>query len=203
MKKRNKKYNPNKLEQIFKAKLGQLYEFEMQFVIEDVNNQIEAWREVNNLPEDVYCPEWLVIETYQQQDLIIALKMQHLKSPEYWEIGIDGHFYNEEKNEVYTIPFYIELPEMSHEQLMVGCEVKVNRGAGIKTRWKGLQEEMLAHWKETGIPDGFELVKSQAHLKAQAKFKDLRMFNEHEFLLKLRDQGTLIQKLKSFGRVAA
>ena len=86
---------------------------------------------------------------------------------------------------------------------MSGCEVKVNRGAGIKTRWKGLQDEMIDHWKNEGCPDGYELVKSEAMLKAQAKFKNAQMLNEHEAMLKWRSEGTLIARLKSFGRLAA
>lgn len=203
MKKRNKKYVPlvQKQEKALRSKMGQTYEFDMQFVIEEVNEKIEAWRTENDMPEDAYCPEWLVIQTYEQQDLIIALKMQQLQSPTYWEVGIDGHFWNAEKEDVYTIPFYIELPEMNHEQLMNGCDVKINRGAGIKTRWKGLQTEMLDHWHEVGCPDGYDLIKSQAYLKAQAKFKSPQMLLEHEAMLKWRDEGLLIARLKAFGRV--
>ena len=85
---------------------------------------------------------------------------------------------------------------MSHAELMNGCAVIVSRGAGIKTRWKGLQKEMLAHWEKEGIPEGYELIKSQVYIKAQAKFKSFQMLDEHNYMLKLRDQGTLIKHLK-------
>lgn len=205
MKKRTKKYIPlaQKQERVIKAKLAQTYEFDMEFVIEEVNKKIDEWRTENNLPEDEYCPEWLVIDAYKQQDLIIALKMTQIQDPEYWEIGIDSHFLNAEKEDVYTIPFSIELPQMGHAELMNGCDVKVNRGAGIKTRWKGLQNEMLDHWEHEGVPDGYELVKSQVYLKAHAKFKSVQMFKEYECLLELRNKGTLIKKLREFAQVAA
>ena len=205
MKKRNKKYIPlaEKMQRKMQAKLNHFYEFDMTFCIEDVNYQINQWHDANHMPDDAYCPEWLVIDTYQQQDLIIALKMQQVQSPEYWEIAIASHFINADATDVHTINFYIELPTMSHEQLMSGCEVKVNRGAGIKTRWKGLQDEMIDHWKNEGCPDGYELVKSETMLKAQAKFKNAQMLNEHEAMLKWRSEGALIARLKSFGRLAA
>lgn len=207
MKKRNKKYIPlaQKQERVIKAKLAQTYEFDMEFVIEEVSKKIDEWHAENNLPEDEYChcPEWLVIDAYKQQDLIIALKMTQIQDPEYWEIGIDSHFLNAEKEDVYTIPFSIELPQMSHVELMNDCDVKVNRGAGIKTRWKGLQNEMLDHWEREGIPDGYELVKSQVYIKAHAKFKSVQMFKEHECLLELRNKGTLIKKLREFAQVTA
>lgn len=193
---RNKKYNPNKLINIQRAKAGLLYEFDMTFCIEDVNRKIDAYREANVLADDAYCPEWLVIETYEQQDLIIALKMSHVKNPEYWEIAIASHFINEAATDVKTIDFYVELPEMSHAELMNGCEVKVNRGAGIKTRWKGLQDEMIKNWETETMPDNYSLVESQVLIKAQARFHDIKMYNEHNLLLKLRDHGNLIDTLK-------
>ena len=191
-----RKYNPNKLINIQRAKAGLLYEFDMTFCIEDVNRKIDAYREANVLADDVYCPEWLVIETYEQQDLIIALKMSHVKNPEYWEIAIASHFINEAATDVKTIDFYVELPEMSHAELMNGCEVKVNRGSGIKTRWKGLQDEMIKNWETETMPDNYSLVESQVFIKAQARFHDIKMYNEHNLLLKLRDHGNLIDTLK-------
>lgn len=200
MKKRNKKYIPleQKISNKLMSQLGNVYEFDMQFEIEQVNNRINAWRDENDLDDETYCPEWLVIDTYEQQDLIIALKMQQVKDPEYWHVGIDSHFYNLEKEDLKTIPFSIELPQMSHADLMIGCDVKVNRGSGIKTRWKGLQTEMLDHWKEVGIEDGYDLIKSQVYIKANAKFKNLQMLKEHNFLLGLRDKGKLIESLKKW-----
>lgn len=205
MKKRTKKYIPlaQKQERALKAKIAQTYEFEMEFVIEDINKRLDAWRSENNVSENEYCPEWLVIDAYKQQSLIIALKMTQLKDPEYWNVGIDSHFFNAETEDVYTIPFSIELPQMSHADLMNGSDVKVNRGAGIKTRWKGLQAEMISHWESDNIPAGYELVQSQVYIKAHAKFKDTRMFTEYEYMLGLRDKGMLIAKLREFVGVPA
>ena len=191
-----RKYNQNRLLNMQRAKAGMLYEFDMQFNIEDVNLAIDLYRDINGLDDDAYCPEWLVIETYEQQDLIIAMKMSQIKDPEYWEVAIASHFYNAELNDVKTIDFYIELPEMSHADIMNGCALKVNRGAGIKTRWKGLQQEMIDNWHTETMPDGYELLKSQVYLKAKARFHNVKMLNEHNYLLKLRDMGILIDTLK-------
>ncbi|TCM62333.1 hypothetical protein EC844_12561 [Acinetobacter calcoaceticus] len=204
MKKRNKKYVPlaQKMQRQMASKLGLTYEFEMEFEIEVVNKAINEWRERYNVAEDEYCPEWVTIDTYQQQDLIIALKMQQLQDPTYWEIGIDSHFYDAELGKVHTIPFSVELPEMSHADLMNGCEVKVNRGGGLKTRWKGLQTEMIANW-ETEDLTGLELIKSQVFIKAEAKFKSAQMLKEFEYMISARDRGVLVQQLRNFGRAAA
>lgn len=204
MKKRNKKYVPlaQKMQKQMSSKLGHTYEFDMEFEIEVVNRALDEWRVQSGAAEDAYCPEWVVIDTYQQQDLIIALKMKQIQDPEFWQIGIDSHFYCAETDDVFTIPFSIELPQMSHAELMSGCEVSVKRESGFKTRWKGLQEEMIANWESENL-DGYELIKSQVYLKAQAKFKNAQMLREFEYMVKARDQGLLVQQLRNFGRLAA
>lgn len=177
-------------------KLDVLYEFDMEFEIEHVNKIIQDFAEENNLADDDFVPEYVVIDAYEEQDLIIALKMMNIKAPEFWEIGIDSHFYSEEKDDVLTIPFSLDVPAMSHAELMAGCEVKVNRGAGIKTRWKGLQAEMIDNWKDQGIPEGYELIKSQVYIKAQAHFNNYQAYKDHHDLLFLRDNGRLVNYLK-------
>lgn len=199
--KRDKKYNPNKLQQLHASQIGKLYEFEMQFVIEDVNQEIEAFRTLNSLDEDAYCPEWVTVQAYKEQDLIIALKMSQLKTPEYWECAIASHFLNHETNDVHTIHFYVELTEMPHIELMNGSKVTLNRGSGIKTRWKGLQTELMDFWKQEGVPEGYELMRSDVYLRAQAKFLNYEKYKEHHTLLRYRSQGNLIQALKTWGVV--
>lgn len=208
MKKRNKKYNPNKLGQIKLSKEAQfranwkacdvLYEFQMDFVVEHVNKAINEYAEENNLPEDAYVPAHVTIGAYEEQDLIIALKQQLIKTPESWEIGIDSHFYNLETDEMLTIPFFLNLPSMTHAELMSGCSAKVHLVDGIKTvvgEWEGLQKEMIKNWEKQSIPDGFELAQSQVRMIAQAHFRDFLSYCQFQTYLSLRDAGKLIKSL--------
>lgn len=209
MKKRNKKYNPNKFAQIKLSKEAQLqaqwkacnvlYEFQMDFVVEHVNSVINKYAEENNLPEDAYVPAHVTVGAYEEQDLIIALKQQLIKTPESWEIGIDSHFYNLETDEMLTIPFALNLPAMTHAELMSGCSAKVHLVYGIKTvvgEWEGLQKEMIKNWEKQGIPDGFELVQSQVRMIAQAHFRDFLSYCQFQTYLSLRDAGKLIKSLE-------
>ena len=200
MKKRNKKYIPlaEKARRKVASKLGLTYEFDMEYEIEAVNRAVDDWREQYDVAEDAYCPEWVAIDIYQQQDLIIALKMQQLQDPTYWQVGIDSYLYNSETDDIKAIPFSVELPEMSYTDLLNGGTVSVDRGNGIKTRWKGLQNEMIANW-ETENNSGYEVIKSLVYIKAEAKFKNARMLSEFEYMIKMRDRGLLIQQLKDFG----
>jgi len=177
------------------------YEFDMSFVIEQVNKIVHGYVDDNQLKDDEFVPDFVVIDAYQQQDLIIALKMSNICAPKYWEIGIDSHFFNKSTDEVLTIPFSIELPEMSHFDLMSGCKTAIKRKGGIKTRWKGLQPEMIENWEDQGIPENFDLIQSQVYIKTQAHFLSMRSYEEHHALLARRDQGRLIEFLKLKHRV--
>lgn len=179
-----------------------LYEFDMSFIIEDVNKELTAYAEECDLKSDEYVPEFVVVRAYKEQDLIIALKMTNIGTPKYWEIGIDSHFYNKNTDDVLTIPFAIELPEMAHMDLMSGCKLPVMRKGGIKTRWKGLQQEMIDNWEDHGIPKDFDLIQSQVYVKAQAHFYSFDSYKEHHLLIAKRDEGVLTEYLELQHRVS-
>lgn len=207
-----RKYNPNKRLHQAQSKaaaqrkeweeVNQVYELKMDFVVEDVNRIINNYAIENGLSDDDYVPSHVVVEAYDQQDLIIALKKQLVATPEIWEIGIDSHFYNLEKDELLTIPFSLTMPAMTHSELMNGCEQKVYEVDGVKVKksdeWKGLQAEMIANWEKQGIPDGFELIKSQVRIIAHARFKCLAAYKDFEHAIELRKQGLLIKRLRNF-----
>jgi hypothetical protein len=179
--------------------LDLLYEFEMDFVVEHINKTIDSYIAENKLQEGDYLPRSVVIEAYQQQDLIIVLKEQLIKKPEFWHIGIDSHFYNPELDKVHTIPFSIDIPAMNYHQLMEGCDIKVAIVDGLKTikgEWKGLQKEMIANWVRQGIPEGYELIQSQVKIVAQAHYMNQDCFDRFEKLAAYREKGLLIKFLE-------
>ena len=182
--------------------VNQVYELKMDFVVEDVNRIINDYAKENGLSDDDYVPSHVVVEAYDEQDLIIALKKQLIATPDIWEIGIDSHFYNLETDDMLTIPFSLTMPAMTHAELMGGCEQKVYEVDGVKVKkadeWKGLQAEMIANWEKQGIPDGFELIKSQVRIIAHARFKCLATYKDFEHAVELRKQGLLIKRLKNF-----
>lgn len=204
---KRKKYNPNKVtraiyskfqrEQNVWKKVNVPYDMHMAFVVEHVNKLINEYVVEHELGEDEYTPDDVVVDVYEQQDLIIALKLSLICIPELWEVGIDSHFYNAETEDVLTIPFQLTIPPMSHFDLMQGCAVKVNRIGGLKTRWKGLQKEMIENWESEGIPDGYELIQSQASIRVHARFKNLNCYQKFNRCLSLRDNGELIEFLQS------
>lgn len=201
MKKRNKKYNPNKLAQKYVADAHKMHTLEMTFNIDEVNDSIDKWRASNGLVEKEHTLKHVVYEVYRG-DLIICLKNLLIPLEQEWLLGVDSHYFNYETEEVLTVPFQFQMPLMSFEEFRFGSEsIKVDRGHGMKTRWKGLQAEMITNWENEKIPNDYNLVKSQVHLKAQARFINVKMFNEYNHLLRLRDRNLLIETLKVLGGI--
>lgn len=193
------------IERILQSKISKwnnlnlLYEFEMDFVVEHINKVIDEYTQAHQLSEGDYLPSSLVIGAYEQQDLIIVLKEQLINKPEFWHIGIDSHFYNADTDQIHTIPFSVDLPSMSFAELMGGCDIKVSVVDGIKTikgSWKGLQNEMISNWERQGVPDGYELIRSQVKVIAQAHYVNHDCFDRFEKLAAYREQGVLIKFLK-------
>ncbi|WP_147541584.1 hypothetical protein [Acinetobacter junii] len=172
MKKRNKKYNPNKLAQKYVADAHKMHTLEMTFNIDEVNDSIDSWRASNGLVEKEHTPKHVVYEVYHG-DLIICLKNLLIPLEQEWFLGVDSHYFNYETEEVLTVPFQFQMPLMSFEEFRFGSElIKVDRGHGVKTRWKGINEE-LNKLLEEEVPQGFERIRSDALLRVITKFNNV------------------------------
>lgn len=172
MKKRNKKYNPNKLAQKYVADAHKMHTLEMTFNIDEVNDSIDNWRASNGLVEKEHTPKHVVYEVYHG-DLIICLKNLLIPLEQEWFLGVDSHYFNHETEDVLTVPFQFQMPLMSFEEFRFGSElIKVDRGHGMKTRWKGINEE-LNKLLEEEVPQGFERIRSDALLRVTTKFNNV------------------------------
>ena len=172
MKKRNKKYNPNKLAQKYVADAHKMHTLEMTFNIDEVNDSIDNWRASNGLVEKEHTPKHVVYEVYHG-DLIICLKNLLIPLEQEWFLGVDSHYFNHETEDVLTVPFQFQMPIMSFEEFRFGSElIKVDRGHGMKTRWKGINEE-LNKLLEEEVPQGFERIRSDALLRVITKFNNV------------------------------
>ena len=172
MKKRNKKYNPNKLAQKYVVDAHKMHTLEMTFNIDEVNDSIDNWRASNGLVEKEHTPKHVVYEVYHG-DLIICLKNLLIPLEQEWFLGVDSHYFNHETEDVLTVPFQFQMPLMSFEEFRFGSElIKVDRGHGMKTRWKGINEE-LNKLLEEEVPQGFERIRSDALLRVITKFNNV------------------------------
>ena len=187
VKKRNKKFNPNKRIQQLHAQANKLHTLEMTFCVDEVNNQVDTWRTEQGVDEREFAPKAVVYEVYHG-DLIICLKNLLIPLEQEWFLGIDSHFYNAETEEVLTIPEQFETPLMSFEEFRFGSEIKINRGNGLKTRWKGINKE-LNDILEAEAPLGFERIRSDALLRVTTKFNNAQDYYYFTQAKALRNLG--------------
>ncbi|PKF35517.1 hypothetical protein [Acinetobacter proteolyticus] len=182
---KRKPYNPKKLQQLALSKAHQLYTLSMTFMVDDVNESIDKWRSENNWTEKESTPKHVVYEVYHG-DLIICLRNELIPLVQEWFFGIDSHYYNLETDEALTVPYQFTTPLMSFEEFRFGSEIKVNRGHGLKTRWKGINDE-LNQMLLAEVPEGFIRVKSQALLQVKTKFNSPVDYQHFIFAKQLRD----------------
>jgi len=149
-----------------------MHTLEMTFNIDEVNDSIDNWRASNGLVEKEHTPKHVVYEVYHG-DLIICLKNLLIPLEQEWFLGVDSHYFNHETEDVLTVPFQFQMPLMSFEEFRFGSElIKVDRGHGMKTRWKGINEE-LNKLLEEEVPQGFERIRSDALLRVTTKFNNV------------------------------
>lgn len=172
MKKRNKKYNPNKIGQQYANKAYQLHTLEMTFTIDEVNRSVDKWLAENNMVERKATPKHIVYDVYHG-DLIIALNNRLIPLEQEWFLGVDSHYFNYETEEVLTVPFQFDMPLMSFDEFRFGSTtVKMPRGSGIYTRWKGINDE-LNELLLSEVPVGFERIRSDALMRVTTKFNNV------------------------------
>ena len=172
MKKRNKKYNPNKIGQQYANKAYQLHTLEMTFTIDEVNRSVDKWLAENNMVERKATPKHVVYDVYHG-DLIIALNNRLIPLEQEWFLGVDSHYFNYETEEVITVPFQFDMPLMSFDEFRFGSTtVKMPRGSGIYTRWKGINDE-LNELLLSEVPVGFERIRSDALMRVTTKFNNV------------------------------
>lgn len=178
--KRKKKYNPLKIVNMLKTKVHHL---EMTFCVDEVNKSIDNWREENDMQDGEETPKHVVYDVYHG-DLIIALKNLLIPLEQEWCFGVDSHFYNAETEDVLTIPMQWQMPKISFEDFRFGTgKLKIDRGSGIKTRWKGINAELNAIL-ENEAPEGYERIRSDAKFSVDTRFNSLA---DYEYFLEARN----------------
>lgn len=200
MSKPRKKYNPNKVKQIIQAKklqakqqqdklLQPLYEFTMEYKLEDILQNLFSLSEKYGYEKGtVNLPSHIVLEAYEYRDLVVAINRNYLKTPEYWEISAQTVYFDEEANDVIAVPFYIELPSMRYLEISRPSDLKVNRGGGIKTRWRGLNTEIKENEKSENIPSSYKRLYTNIRMTAHAQFRDIIAYQQFHNFLASKDQ---------------
>ncbi len=164
------------------------YELSMTFCVDEVNTVIDEYREKSGLKDAELTPEHIAYSVYQG-DLIICLKNILIPLEQEWMLGVDSHYYNAQTDEVMTVPVQFQMPKMNFNDFKFGSSLAVDRGHGLKTRWKGINEELNAILL-ADVPLGFERVRSDAKLTCITGFSDYKCLQEFNFVKKvMREKG--------------
>jgi len=159
------------------------YELSMSFCIDEVNTVVDQYREEQQLEDAEMTPEHVAYSVYHG-DLIICLKNLLIPLDQEWHLGVDSHYYNPETDEVMTVPVQFQTPKMHFNEFKFGSKLAVDRGHGLKTRWRGINDE-LNEILLADVPVGYNRVRSDAKLTCWTGFTDYNCLKEFNFVKKV------------------
>ncbi len=150
-----------------KRKYNHIHHLEMIYN-NDVVDQITAEWLKNNPTEDV--PTKLLYP-HIKGDLIIAIKHRLISMCQKWNIRMLFYIRNIETGASEEVELTFDLPKTEMKDIKSGdADFKIDRGAGIKTRWRGLDKEIEDALKPLEN-EGFECIKTMAHITVNTMFK--------------------------------
>ena len=165
------------------------YELSMSFCIDEVNTVVDQYREEQQLEDAEMTPEHVAYSVYHG-DLIICLKNLLIPLDQEWHLGVDSHYYNPETDEVMTVPVQFQMPKMNFNEFKFGSKLAVDRGHGLKTRWRGINDE-LNEILLADVPVGYNRVRSDTKLTCWTGFTDYNCLKEFNFVKKVMRKGGL------------
>lgn len=174
------------------AIINKVYDLEMFFNMDEskkVINQffIDHGYSINQA--GIFVPESTVLKAYSYSDLIIALKMQQVECTD-WTLNVDSYFFDPETDGVVIVPYSVNLNGIGYFEIYQELKIKVDRGAGIKTRWRGLEAELKKAHDEYGT-DGLMLARTEMHFSGKCKFRNIDAYEEFMYLKGMRESGKI------------
>lgn len=165
------------------------YELSMTFCVDEVNEVIDKYREESGLEDAELTPEHVAYMVYKG-DLIICLKNILIPLSQEWTLKVDSYYFNQETDDEMTVSVEFEMEEIPFNEFKFGSKLKVDRGHGLKTRWKGINQE-LNDLLLAEVPEGYERTRSEAKLTCITGFTDYKCLQEFNFVKRvLRKNGT-------------
>lgn len=165
--KRNKAYNPNKISNTVALKAKQNHFLWMRYDNDVIESITSKWLETNT-EEDV--PTKLLYP-HIKGDLIIALKHRLIELVQNWTVTMTFYLRNDETGEREEVELDFQLPICHMKELKSEeSNLKIDRGHGVKTRWKGLDKEIAEALKPLE-EEGLICEATEAYLAVTTPFK--------------------------------
>ncbi|MES5673645.1 hypothetical protein [Acinetobacter baumannii] len=164
------------------------YTLSMSFCVDEVNTVIDKYRAETGLQDVEQTPEHVAYSVYHG-DIIICLKNILIPLDQEWRLEVDSYYLNQETEDDMTVSVEFEMEKMPFNEFKFGSKLKVDRGHGLKTRWKGINEE-LNDLLLAEVPEGYERVRSDAKLTCVTGFTNYECLKEFNFVKKvIRNSG--------------
>jgi len=160
--KRNKKYNPNKVSNIIQMKSMQAQKLWMKYDNALIDKITAEWLETHT-DEDVATH---LLYPHIDGDLIIAIKHRLISLEQKWHIKMTFELTDGTEAElVFDLP-KAHLGDIKTDK----ATFKIDRGNGIKTRWKGLDKEVEDAIKPLES-EGLACLRTWAYISVETAFK--------------------------------
>lgn len=160
--KRNKKYNPNKVSNIIQMKSMQAQKLWMKYDNALIDKITAEWLGKND-KEDV---PTALLYPHIEGDLIIAIKHRLISLEQKWNIKFTLELSDDTEAEL-----IFDLPKVHMKDIKTdSATFKIDRGNGIKTRWKGLDKEVEDAIKPLEL-EGLACLRTWAYISVETSFK--------------------------------
>ena len=157
-----RKYNPNKVSQLIQSKSMQVHRLWMRYDNDLIDQITDEWLQ-SNPDEDVATS---LLYPHIDGDLIIAIKHRLISLEQKWNIKLTLELDDGTEAEL-----IFDLPKAHLKDIKLPtAEFKIDRGNGIKTRWKGLDKEVEDALKPLEA-EGVGCVRTWAYIAVETPFK--------------------------------
>lgn len=160
--KTKRKYNPNKIAQIIQSKSNQVHDLWMFYdnnVVDTITNEWLKYNPKEEVPTKLLYP-------HIKGDLIIAIKHRLIDMNQKWYIRMRFDL-----SDGTTAEIDFDLPRAHLGDIKRDTATfNIDRGNGIKTRWKGLDSEIQAILKPLES-EGLECLRTMAYIRVKTPFK--------------------------------
>ena len=174
--------------------LSQTLDLEMEYSIEENHKQLDQFFSEYGFTrlERVFIPESVICKAHNYGELIIALKMQQVDCSD-WKVEVTGNFYNTVTEAFEDVPYSKELNGVSYIEIYKGMPIKIERGHGVKTRWRGLEDELKRHFDDKGYTKDKGWYRGNTIVKftGQCRFKNIELYEEFMFMRDVISKGNI------------
>lgn len=175
MKKRNKKYNPNKLVNLYRNELAKTYELWSSF------DDVELTEASNELRANGVSQKQAIEGMYEyfDGDLVVPILWDLMVDDTAFFVGMDSYYYHQDDpSDIQTSAVQFNVPAMTYDQFKLGgSDAKLVDEHGFKRRWKGLEQETDDVHKPF-LDKGYKLFKCMCYMKADVKFKNFESYSK-------------------------